>query len=739
MNSRDKTLIARWIDRRDPDAFAELVSRHSGMVYGTCARILGNTTEAEDVTQECFVILAAKGATIRSSLEGWLHKLATHRSLDRVRAEKRRQKRESSFAENVTGPPEPRWDDIKIYVDEAIAALPEKLRYPIVSHFLEGQTYEAIAEKLDVPRSTVSSRVQKGIELVRKSLKKRGIAVAISALITVMGTRLTEAVQLPASIPVALGRLAIAGTGGTVCAGTAAGGVGLVSRLLVRGGMAMVTKKVVITLGVLAVALGASYLLVAPNRRTVSDRETVSTATSGEGKLSQLRGEAEEKEAGTPRKEAADPAQSSSQEARATGARRVEPGSGSFTAFLEKFMDALGQTPEQEEDELEPVRPADVPPVNGAHYFLLAAELFPEVDRDWLKAKLAEIRSTGVMEDPDLLAFLAACQDSFDAIRQGLAVGNAELPPSRYGPAEPLPYLPAYRNLAYAMCVEAEMLAARGDYRAAFAMYDTLVSFGNESGRGGFILHGIVGYAIQGIAIESLSYVMASGWAAPDEYRFLIEQLYAADMRQYRVWEMAESEAQDWTLWLDRMTQEGDTVFAEVFEAMCGDIEGLKDALPGMTPAEMVSLFREMLADLDRIAAYLELPYYEAQLIDADSLLGDNPISQADRVPRFNGAEARMAASVRGVMVMAAVELYRAEHDTYPATLTQLVPDYLQVLPEDPFTGASFGYAAGSNDYLLYSLGPDMEDDGGILLDPTVPFETWQGDWVIHGENVSIR
>lgn len=362
------------------------------------------------------------------------------------------------------------------------------------------------------------------------------------------------------------------------------------------------------------------------------------------------------------------------------------------------------------------------------------------MDLDWLKRKLEELRSTGVMEDPELLAFLAACQESFDAIRQGLAVGNAELPPLR-GPAEPMPHVSVYRDLAYAMRVEAEMLAARGDYGAAFAMYDTLMDFGTESARGGWTINGLVGNNIEAIAIESLSYAIESGLATPDEYRFLIEQLYAADVRQYRVWEMAESEAQDLALWLDRVTQEGDTVFAEVFKEVYGDTEGLQDALSGMTSAEMESLYREMLTDFERVARYLELSYYEAQLIDADSLLGDNPISQVaiERIPRLNVAEAQIAALVRGTLVMAAVELYRAEHGTYPAALTQLVPGYLQVLPEDPFTGGNFGYAVGGNDYLLYSFAQDMEDDGGITLDRTGPFWTWQGDQVIHGGNVSIR
>ena len=53
---------------------------------------------------------------------------------------------------------EPDWDDTKGYVDEAIAALPEKYRIIVISHFRESQTYEAIAAVQGVPRSTIASR-----------------------------------------------------------------------------------------------------------------------------------------------------------------------------------------------------------------------------------------------------------------------------------------------------------------------------------------------------------------------------------------------------------------------------------------------------------------------------------------------------------------------------------------------------------------------------------------------------
>ncbi len=64
-----------------------------------------------------------------------------------------------------------------------------------------------------------------------------------------------------------------------------------------------------------------------------------------------------------------------------------------------------------------------------------------------------------------------------------------------------------------------------------------------------------------------------------------------------------------------------------------------------------------------------------------------------------------------------ALYLYRAEHARFPTSLAALVPRYLPAIPVDPFTGAArrpFRYRPKSTGFLLYSVGPDMRDDGGM-------------------------
>ncbi len=249
MNSSDRALIEKWTTRRDADAFAEIVSRYSRMVYATCLRILRNGSEAEEVAQECFLKLATGSTVIRSSLGGWLHKLATDRSLNRATSDKRRQVRERKFAENAAASGEASWDDIQSHVDEAIAALPEKIREPVIKHFLEGQTYDELAKTLGIPRSTAASRVQKGLEMVRKSLKKRGIPISAAGLAALMAANTSHAA--PASLVAALGKLAVAGTAGSGAsvAGavlTAAGAAKLLGGLSVTKAVAIVTAVILV-------------------------------------------------------------------------------------------------------------------------------------------------------------------------------------------------------------------------------------------------------------------------------------------------------------------------------------------------------------------------------------------------------------------------------------------------------------------------------------------------------------
>lgn len=237
----DLRLLESWWTRRDAEAFNEIMTRYSGLVFGACLRVLGNASEAEDVAQECFVRLAERREDIRISLGGWLHRTATRRALDAHRSGSRRRAREERYAkaaESIKLPDDLAWQEIRALVDEAIDTLPEEQRIVIIAHFIERRTHQAIAEELGVSRRTVINRVQKGIEQTRDLLARRGVVIAETALAALFGSRLVEAA--PVALASELGRLALAGTAGKSVTSAGVIGGGLVMKKTLVGSVVAV-------------------------------------------------------------------------------------------------------------------------------------------------------------------------------------------------------------------------------------------------------------------------------------------------------------------------------------------------------------------------------------------------------------------------------------------------------------------------------------------------------------------
>jgi len=74
------------------------------------------------------------------------------------------------------------------------------------------------------------------------------------------------------------------------------------------------------------------------------------------------------------------------------------------------------------------------------------------------------------------------------------------------------------------------------------------------------------------------------------------------------------------------------------------------------------------------------------------------------------------AAEVRSAETAMAVERFRLIAGEWPATLDQLVPEYIRAIPEDPFApGHPLRMALGDQRLIIYSVGPNQQDDGGDL------------------------
>lgn len=241
----DLDLLKRYAVGGDPDAFGEIVRRYTAMVYHTCLRVLHDKALAEDASQDTFYRLMRAPGSVNRSVGAWLHRTATRRSIDVLRSDTARAKRERLYSREYyhgrANPPS--WSVLSPKIDEALSQLFEPTRSLLVDHFLGGKTQRQLAQETQTSAATVSRRIKQGLQELRQHLKTSGLVVAGSALTSMLTSQ--TALAAPPPVVAELGKMAMIsgnpsafgtggiGTGGlTIKAGIAAGGVAVIGLVM---------------------------------------------------------------------------------------------------------------------------------------------------------------------------------------------------------------------------------------------------------------------------------------------------------------------------------------------------------------------------------------------------------------------------------------------------------------------------------------------------------------------------
>ena len=261
-------------------------------------------------------------------------------------------------------------------------------------------------------------------------------------------------------------------------------------------------------------------------------------------------------------------------------------------------------------------------------------------------------------------------------------------------------YLAHDRHLARLLWLAADVREAGDDYGAAVNYRLNAMRMGDDIPRGGPIIHGLVG-----LACDAIGRV----WIWQRDLNHLSSAQCQAALRR-----LLDIDARSYPL-TDTIRQEKWSVNGSM--AALGPHESSRFSLnpSARRLGEEIgsSLLMVKYNDwMDVLIAAVEKPYYAVRSL---------PPIPNDWVSRYFGPDYPtlrvkwVDRSAQHALLLTALALraYRLDHHVYPAALVDLTPAYLLAVPRDPFHDGPLLYRRHGASYVLYSVGPDGQDDGG--------------------------
>ncbi len=173
----DGALVAA-ITRHDEAAMAEAVRRHRGPVLAFARRLVGDSSRAEEISQEVFLRLWERASRFdeqRGSLRAFLLAITHGRALDVIRSDSARRMREKRDAIRTT-PTEAGVErevvarSVAEAVHHALSQLPDNERRSVELAYFGGHSYRTVAQMLNEPEGTIKGRIRTGLGRLRAEL-----------------------------------------------------------------------------------------------------------------------------------------------------------------------------------------------------------------------------------------------------------------------------------------------------------------------------------------------------------------------------------------------------------------------------------------------------------------------------------------------------------------------------------------------------------------------------------------
>ena len=189
INLTDEELVGLAVSE-DSEAFGEIVRRWERKIFALCFGMLGREDDARDACQEAFIAAYRNLKNYRgeAKVSSWLHRIAVNQCLTTKRKQKSRSEdylndedeaEARVFIASASYSPKniaEKGERLNI-VRQAVGALPGDLRQVIVMKEFEEMTFQEISETLELPLSTVKSRLYTALKQLKMKLERTPVEV----------------------------------------------------------------------------------------------------------------------------------------------------------------------------------------------------------------------------------------------------------------------------------------------------------------------------------------------------------------------------------------------------------------------------------------------------------------------------------------------------------------------------------------------------------------------------------
>jgi RNA polymerase sigma-70 factor (ECF subfamily) len=189
-NLTDEQLVELAVSK-DSEAFGEIVKRWERKIFALCFGMLGREDDARDAAQETFIAAYRNLAKFRGEarVSSWLHRIAVNQCLTTKRRAKTRSEdylddetgeEDRVFVASLSYSPanEAEQGERLVIVRQAVGSLPLELRQVVVMKEFEEMTFQEISETLELPLSTVKSRLYTALRQLRMKLDRIPIEIS---------------------------------------------------------------------------------------------------------------------------------------------------------------------------------------------------------------------------------------------------------------------------------------------------------------------------------------------------------------------------------------------------------------------------------------------------------------------------------------------------------------------------------------------------------------------------------